>query len=406
MSVRFAQVVHVYPNYRMAEVVMCDNSQRYQNVMIATEHVTSNSGSWRAHGVPRPPAEEDAGGIHPEDEYMPGPVRTEFALVTFIGGRPMITGWMPPPLSQMMFTFEQQNREVHRHPAGLVETTSFEGNWELHHSGGAFLRGAYETALQMPDRHEDLTPFGANENWLLPENDPIMWTMSTGDQGEEAVKLRWRHDGCVDQMSTGYWHVRHLEDLHFDIGMQSEFHVLDFSTHTAGGDIRIRTPTADVLITAGGDFHVLALGQGNVVSAERLLLGSLEKVVIEAPIVEISAPEAVGIVTGVMGITGEVGIEGGLGVEGVVQSSEPMIAPEFVEGLGIGFGGEAESGGVEAEMALAEEEVAAAEEDLAEAEESIEEAVLEAQETHLEAVAEGGDPDNMGEGGEPAEDVP
>jgi hypothetical protein len=424
MSIRFAQVVHYYPNYGVAEVVMMDNGQRFQNVTVLNQFISNNTGVRMHHAVLRPASEEEAGGMQFDED-----MRTVMAACVMTAGKPMIIGFLAHPMTQLHFLREEPNRDLYRHPAGNIDTTQMHGNREIHHTGGAFIKIGKDivngAGVEVPaDMHEDITPLCANENWVYPLNDPVTITIVTGDQEENAVKIRIRPNGDVDWMGSGYLHIRHAKDLHVDIGESAEIHIIDFSTHTAGGDIKIRTP-ASVTVTAGGDAHVLAMGDGNMVSAGPMLLGSAEKVTIEAPLVEI-VTDRLDITAGETGISGTLGVSGTIGAEGGIQASEvtagivagvsvmsstPMLAPDYEEDLPIivpepfgGFG-EADGGGVAEELALAEKEMGAAEEDLSEAAQSIEEAVNEAVETSLEAVGTG-DPDNEGEDGDPAPDVP
>lgn len=410
LQIRFAQVVRVYPKYRACEIAFLDDGWRVTNVPILGDYASSDTGRWSMHNMPRPPSEEEAGGYQPNPDE-----RTVLAVVAMVDDRPMILGFLPHAMTQLAFIQEEQNRDMDRHPSGTNSTTNRNGSWTLQHTGGAFIRVAAQVDSDVePDRYEDLTAKCWNENWRLPENEPCTITITTGNRDGEAMKLRFRPNGDVDQMSSGYLHIEHAKDLHVDIGESAQVHVTDFSTHTAGGDVKIRTP-ASVTVTAGGDAHLLALGRGNACSAGPMLVGSLEKLTLEAPIIDIITGElnvqagAVGftagdfavdaavasVAAGAIGLTAvETSVMGVLGVTGVA------VAEEFVTGVvppvpPLPAGMPSGAGGVAEEIALAEAERAAAEEDLAEAAENIALAVEEAVETSSAAVGLG-PMDNLG----------
>lgn len=419
MSLRFAQVIHYYPNYGTAEVVMLDNGQRFQNVTVLTEFISNNSGSRIHHAMLRPASEEAAGGLMPNEED-----RSVLAAVVMVGGRPMIIGFMAPPMTQLAFLPEEQNRDLYRHPSGTLATVNKHGDLEIQHSGGAFVRIAFDNASGPADRHQDLTPLAANENWLLPENEPPTITISVGNRDGEALKARVRPNGDTDVMSSGQLHIRYAKSVHVDAGENVSVHVGGNATVSAEGDISARAE-GNVTVTAGGDAHVLAEGAGSVVSAGPLLLGSSQSVTIEAPVVNLAA-EVVDITAAETGVSGALLVTGGIGAPGGIEASTvvaaavagvevvsalPMVAPDFATGpvavspSPVGGGGSAPFGGVEGELGLAAEQVAAATEDVAEARQSIEEGVQEAVETATEARGLGL-PDNEGLSGDPAPDVP
>lgn len=438
MSIRFAQVVHFYPNYNTCELVMMDNGQRFNNALILNHHISSNSGVFGHHAVLRPPSEEEAGGMMFEEAD-----RTIMAAVMMASGRPMVVGFLPHPKTQMAFIREEQNRDIYRHPAGNVVTTDKAGNMEVQHTGGAFIRIARDSETAAADRHEDLTPRCANENWTLPLNEPVTITICTGNQGEAAFKLRVRPNGDTDIMSAGNLNIRYQGNAHIDVGGNAEVHVEGDMTASVGRNLDARAGN-DVTATAGSSAHLLALGNGYMASAGPALVGSLEKLTLEAPAIEIVCDTldvtagTVGILAGSMGISGTVGIEGTFGVtgeagitgtfgvegsvgiagtfgmEGLMGVVGIVDATEFVTGggfpgpvgpSGFGGGGAGSFGGVAAEIALANEQIAAQAADMAEAAASIEAAVSEAVETSKQALG-WGDPDNEGLSGDPAPDVP
>jgi hypothetical protein len=241
MSLRFAQVVHIYPNLRVAELVMTDNGQRFSNVPYLSGYVSSDSGTWMAHATTRPGSEQAAGGLHAEAAD-----RSIIAACLFEGGRPVILGFMAHPLTQMAFVHSEANRDVYRHPAGVVATVGKDGSLEIQHTGAAYLR--IGTGIE----HEDLTPLSANKNWVLPLNDQPTITLSNN-----LFRLVIEPAGSTEILSDGSSTETYRQDESVTFGGNSTTTVRGSSTYTAGMDIRIRTP-ANVQVTAGKNAIVQA----------------------------------------------------------------------------------------------------------------------------------------------------
>lgn len=239
VQLRFAQIVKVWPQRRTAEVVFCDDGWRVADVPILNMHVTSDTGGWACHDVPRPPTEHVAGGLQPSQSD-----RTSLAVVAMVAGRPLILGYQPHPLTQMAFVEDQANRDIWRHPAGTYSTIAPDGSVEIYHSGGAFVR------IGSGEDHEDLTPLAANGNWQLPDNDPATITVVT-----KGFKMVVRPGGDTIITSDGSLSIDYAKNI---------------AVH-AGGDISVRADgratvaiagAADV--TVGGDLTAHTDGQATV----------------------------------------------------------------------------------------------------------------------------------------------
>lgn len=241
MSLRFGQVIHYYPNHRVAEIVMTDNAQRFQNVTCLTGYVTSDSGTHINHTMQRPGSEQEAGGL-----MVNMAERSVLAACIFEGGRPFIVGFMPHPMTQLAFRHEEGNRDLYRHPAGIVATVNKAGNFEMQHTGAAYLR------IGLGIEHEDLTPLAWNENWTLPLNEQPTITLSNN-----LFRLVIEPVGDTELLSDGSWTQSYRQNEKINFGGDSDTRVAGHSTLSAGLDIRIRTP-ANVTVTAGKNAIVQA----------------------------------------------------------------------------------------------------------------------------------------------------
>ncbi|CAH2606342.1 conserved protein of unknown function (plasmid) [Rhodovastum atsumiense] len=254
MNLRFAQVVAVWPQRRCVEIVYCDDGWRENNVPVLNWFVSSDTGAWSMHNLPRPPSELEAGGLHPNDEE-----RTTLAMVAKVEGRSVVIGFIPHPLSQIMFTEDQQDRDLlWRHPSGTLQQIAPDGSYEFHHTGGAYVRIGFDSESGPADEHEDLTPYGANENWELPKNDPPTITIVT-----ETFKARIRPGGDTLIESGGNLEIYYTGNGTVKLGGNATVHVAGSADVSAGGPITVQTPD-NATVTAGGDVTAQAVGNARI----------------------------------------------------------------------------------------------------------------------------------------------
>ena len=261
-NLRFAQVVAIRPQSRTVEIVYIEDGWRENNVPILCDYSSSDTGAWSQHNVPRPPTEDAAGGINPDPN-----TRTTFALIATVSGRSVVMGFIPPPLAQIMFTPDQQDRDMQwRHPSGTLQTISPAGSYEMQHTGGAYIRMAAPGAMGAavpdsvpPDQHEDLTPFGANLNWALPLNNqpwltacsPIFKLTVAPPNGDTTVE------------SGGFLTIQYVGDGTVELGGNLKILVAGSAYISAGGDVSVQTP-ANATLTAGGSASVQAVGNASL----------------------------------------------------------------------------------------------------------------------------------------------
>ncbi len=152
MMLRTAKVVAVHARRRTVDLVMNDNGARVADVQVISSHASSDSGGWDIPAVPLPGSE-----ANPDTLAANG--RNMVATVGMIGGRHVVTGFLPTQGTEMAFT--EDNRAVHRHPSGAYVTTAPDGSMELFHPSGAFLRIG-------TGGHQDLAEVSADGNWSIP----------------------------------------------------------------------------------------------------------------------------------------------------------------------------------------------------------------------------------------------
>jgi hypothetical protein len=87
--------------------------------------------------------------------------RDVYGVVGFMGNHPVILGFVYPQVAQMLFA---GNRKTYRHPSDVYVTIDDNGNTELAHPSGAYVRIGEAPA------HEDLTGQDADGIWKITKN--------------------------------------------------------------------------------------------------------------------------------------------------------------------------------------------------------------------------------------------
>ena len=153
-GLRVAKVVKVYPDGHSVDLVMYDDDSPQTNVQVLSPMATRRSGS-AGLVVPTPPPDGEWGNqdSHEEDIY---------AVVGYMRGSPIVIGFLYPQVNQM--TFPDKNRFVHRFPSDVYLNTDKNGNTELFHPSGTYVR------IGESFDHENLTAKDYDKKWKIDRN--------------------------------------------------------------------------------------------------------------------------------------------------------------------------------------------------------------------------------------------
>ena len=153
---RKAIVVECHPEDNSVDLVMCDDGARLSGVPVMSHSASARSGSVDMPEMPKKTGESkwDITQRHGQDME---------ALVAVMGrGNPVVVGFIYPQISQM--TFKDPKRKFTRHQSDVYHTIDGDGNMELYHPSGAYVRIAETT------EHEDLEKKNFDENLTLDRN--------------------------------------------------------------------------------------------------------------------------------------------------------------------------------------------------------------------------------------------
>lgn len=143
MALRKGRIVKVHPGDHSVDIMMVDDGSRLTGVQVATMSGGTRSG---VHDLPYPDERDDDKKWDLTDKKD----SDAFALVDFVNGRnPVVMGYLFPQINQM--NFDEQGRRLNRHGSDVYSTIDKNGNAEIYHPSGAYIRMGTS-----PD-HEDLT---------------------------------------------------------------------------------------------------------------------------------------------------------------------------------------------------------------------------------------------------------
>lgn len=150
---RKAIVVETHPEDNSVDLVMSDDGSRLTGVQVVTYGASTRTGLVDLPEVPKRANKWDITQRTGQDIE---------ALVGFIqGGNPVVVGFIYPQISQMTF---EKHRRFNRHRSDVYTTIDEDGNIELYHPSGVFIRIA-----ESPE-HEDLTNQNYDQNLKLDRN--------------------------------------------------------------------------------------------------------------------------------------------------------------------------------------------------------------------------------------------
>ena len=155
MSLRKGIVVAAHPNDHSVDLVMSDDGSRIPGVP-----VMAHSASARTGGVDMPDVPTANGADKWDITKRTG--QDMEAVVAFFGRNPVVIGFLYPQVSQM--TFDDPKRKFVRHQSDVYHTIDGDGNMELYHPSGAYVRIAESLD------HEDLEKKNTDKSMQLDRN--------------------------------------------------------------------------------------------------------------------------------------------------------------------------------------------------------------------------------------------
>lgn len=145
------RVIRVHQHDNSMDVKLVHDGSRLTGVPVMAQSMTTSSGISDLH--------------HPEGNEWDSPgsrTRDSFAIVAHFGEGFMVIGFLSPQVNQMLF--DRKNFKVDRHASDVYTTITDDGEVELAHPGGSYIRFAENM------EHEDLTGADFDGLWEITRN--------------------------------------------------------------------------------------------------------------------------------------------------------------------------------------------------------------------------------------------
>lgn len=159
MNLRKGLVVDTHPEDNSVDIVMLDDGSRLVGVQVLTQNGSARSGSLDLPDV-------TVGRVSMFGKWnldlRNKSENEQHAIVGFMGNNPVVLGFLLPQINQL--TFKDKKRSMSRHQSDVYHTIDGEGNVELHHPSGAYVRLG-----ETPD-HEALDEKNFDQNFRSNRN--------------------------------------------------------------------------------------------------------------------------------------------------------------------------------------------------------------------------------------------
>lgn len=228
-SLRLAKVAAVHPEGHSVDLVFLDDGSRIPSVQVMSPGASTNTGVNDLPTPSLPPSGDKWDLLESKDRDL-------VAVVAFMKRLPIVLGFLYPQVSQMLFA--ERDRRVERHASDVYTTVDADGNVELYHPSGTYLRIGTSPA------HEDLTGRDLDKKWAIRKNTDkaVHVHLAVANAGVEVASLDVAPNGDVS--------LEHAGDL----------------TTTTGGDAAAEV-AGSVAVTAGGDLSLVAGGNITITAA-------------------------------------------------------------------------------------------------------------------------------------------
>ena len=217
MSLRIGRVTAVHHEDHSVDLVMVDDGSRLTGVQVLAVGASSNTG---VVNLPEPVATPDKWDLTQRTS------RDASAVVGMVGTAWVVVGFLMPQVSQMTFA---AGRYVNRLASDVYTSVDGNGNIELHHPSGAYIR------LAETPGHEDLAGQNFDGNWALTKN--------TGRSLHLQVVVG---DTTVHITPGGDISIDHPGNLTVNTGGDASVTVAGSTTVTSTGAVEVNAPTVTI----------------------------------------------------------------------------------------------------------------------------------------------------------------
>lgn len=217
-----ARVIRIIPEANAVDLQFLDTGDVVPMVQVMAGSASGNTG---LVDLAQPDQNTD-----PLDPLSRGE-RQIIACVNFYRGLPVVQGFLFPQVCQMLF--ERINFRVDRHASDVYSTIDADGNTEVYHPSGTYLRIGTDPA------HEDLTAQDFDGKWAIANNTDkaVHVQLTVKNAGAQVASLNIDPAGNVT--------LNHAGNFNHVVGGSYSLSVAGTYTATSGGAYVLQSPTFD-----------------------------------------------------------------------------------------------------------------------------------------------------------------
>lgn len=186
-----AKVVEIHPESHAVDLEFMDDGRRIPGVQVLSH---SAGGDMGLSDLSQP--------TNVGYDEKPSQKRDIYAAVSWSGSMPFVIGFLFPQVAQCLF--EDINRMVYRHASDVYMTVDGDGNTEVFHPSGTYLR------IGTKPEHEDLTGKDYDQIWKIDRNTDkaVHVHLEVASAGSKVASLDIDPSGnlSIENSGEAHWH--------------------------------------------------------------------------------------------------------------------------------------------------------------------------------------------------------
>lgn len=228
----YGKVVDVHSESNTIDVRIATDNRRLTGVPVVGMGLSGNTGS-----IDLPVPDTTTSRVEADkwkSLHVDGGKRDIIAIIAFVSGRPVCLGFVVPPVSQMTFPpAVGENRRIIRHHSDVYQTIDKDGNTEVYHPSGTYLR------IGTAPEHEDLTGKDYDKRWKIANNTSkaVHVHLRVSNAGSEKASIDIDPQGNIKVTNVGNTQIDTTGTMKVNSGGTMDF--------VAGGNMSFTAPRID-----------------------------------------------------------------------------------------------------------------------------------------------------------------
>lgn len=228
---RLARVAAVHPEDNSVDIVMIDDGSRYVAAQVLSPVAGSDFG---VSNLPAPSATGDQWSLSASRE------RDILAVTAMMDVQPVVLGFLFPQVNGVLFG--DRDRMVSRHASDVYHTIDRDGNIEVAHPSGTYVRIATTPA------HDDLTGKDFDGRWKITKNTskPVHLQVVVANAGVQKALVHIDPTGNATVELAGNLDVSVLGNASVSVDGSATVEVAGTTSVTSGGAATLAAPSVTI----------------------------------------------------------------------------------------------------------------------------------------------------------------